>query len=324
MEIRCDTIPKILRGPAFALLLLLLTSPLLSQHAPDFPVSYRIFNPFVFNPAVAGSKDFTSVDVLINNFGKANSQLFSGHTRLSKSEKEYFTSVPNPVYTNIGLGAYLYNEYSDPTRNIGFGATGSYHLKLDRNALSYLSVGASAKAIINRFSGDPDTGSAEGSVLSPNLDAGIYYYSPAITAGISATNILGTPESPDSLGIYQAPVSRQYFFHAGYKFFISRSLNLLLEPTLLINARDSLPEDIIDIIKPGLKLYSGDVCIGTYFNDFDRISFFGQFKYRKTSLGAYFELPYKTAYFKQPIIVEFTFGVNISAVKTGNSRRNHW
>ncbi|MEE4117014.1 MAG: PorP/SprF family type IX secretion system membrane protein, partial [Marinilabiliaceae bacterium] len=249
MVIRSDTIPKILRGLSFALLFLLLTSPLHSQHAPDFPISYRIFNPFVFNPAVAGSKDFTSVDMLISNFGKANSQLFSGHTRLSRSEKEYFTSVPTPVYTNIGVGAYLYNEYSDPTRNIGFGATGSYHLKLDRNALSYLSVGATAKAIFNRFSGDPDTGSAEGSVLSPNLDAGVYYYSPTITAGISATNILGTPESPDSLGIYKPPVSRQYFFHAGYKFFISRFLNLLLEPTLLINASDSLPGDIINIIK---------------------------------------------------------------------------
>ena len=83
------------------------------------------------------------------------------------------------------------------------------------------------KRYYNTYEGDPDTGNPAVTTLVPNIDAGIYYYSPAINAGISVTNILGTPENPDSLGIYTIPVSRQYFFHAGYKFFISRSLNLL-------------------------------------------------------------------------------------------------
>lgn len=322
---RSDTFARRLSVILIAFVFLLQGSPSLhAQQSPDFPVSYRIFNPFIMNPAITGSKDFMSADLLISNFGKDNSQLLSSHTRLSKSDKEYFTSVATPRYTKIGVGAYLFDEFSDPTRNVGIGVSGSYHFKLNRNALSYISVGASAKAIFNRYSGNPDAGSPAASTIKPNVDAGFFYYSPSISAGISATNILGTPDSPDSLGVYQVPISRQYFLHAGYKFILSKSMNLMLEPSLLVNTGDSIPENIIDIFKPGLKIYSGDVCIGTYFNNFDKISFFGQFKYKKTSLGAYFELPYKTAYFRQPIIVELSIGINLSAIKTGNTRRNHW
>ena len=295
-----------------------------AQTAPDFPVSYRIFSPSVFNPAIAGSKDFSSVGLIVSNYGNINAQLATTSMRLSKSRSEYFTSQPVPEFTNIGIGGYIFNEINDPTQNIGVGATGSYHLQLDREALSFLSAGITAKAILNRYAGDTDLGDPAQDTFFPDLDAGIYYYGPSFYAGISATNIIGPPDSQDSLAVYSIPVSRSYFLYTGYKIILSRSENIVLEPSLIVTTGDSIPGDITDIFKPGLKLYAGDFCIGTFFNDFSKISFFGQYKYSRTYLGAYFELPWKAAYYKQPVIVEFAIGINISAVKSGMPRTYHW
>jgi type IX secretion system PorP/SprF family membrane protein len=294
------------------------------QQTPDFPLSYRIFSPFIFNPAIAGSKDFTSVDLLFSNYGKSNSQLASGNLRLSKSHKEYFSSLSTPEFTNIGVGGYLFNDYNDLSRNIGIGGTVSYHLQLDKNAISYLSFGVSAKAVFNDYSGDIDLNKPAAKTFFPNFDAGLYYYTTYLFAGISATNLLGNPNKPDSLGFYTIPVSRQLFFQVGYKLVLSRSLNLLLEPSLIVNSDDTFSGKITGMFKPGLKLYAGNYCIGTYFDDFNKISFFLQYKYSKIYVGTYFELPYNSPFYKQPILAEFALGVNISAIKSGFSRGNHW
>ena len=74
------------------------------QPTPQYPVSYRIFSPFIFNPAIAGSKDFFSIDLLAGKYDKSNSQILSGSTRLSKTLPGYFSSPDSPVFTNIGVG----------------------------------------------------------------------------------------------------------------------------------------------------------------------------------------------------------------------------
>jgi type IX secretion system PorP/SprF family membrane protein len=294
------------------------------QQVPDFPVSYRIYNPFIFNPAIAGSKDFTSADLLISSFGNSNSQLASGNLRISKSEKEYFSSLPTPEFTKIGVGGYLFNDKNDSSRSIGFGASGSYHLQLDKNALSFLSFGLSVKAVSNDYEGNSDLNKPAEKTFFPNIDAGVYFYTSGFYAGISATNILGNPNEPDTLGYYTIPCTRQFFLHGGYKFVLSRSLNILLEPFLIVNSDDSFSGKISEMLKPGLKVYAGNFCLGTYFNDFDNISFMLQYKYSKLYIGTYFEMTYKEPFYKQPILAEIAIGVNLSAIKSGFPRRNHW
>lgn len=294
------------------------------QQTPDFPLSYRIFTPFIFNPAISGSKDFSTVDLLIGTCGKSNSQMASGNMRISKTNKEYFSSLSAPEFTNLGVGAYLFNDLNGLSHNTGIGGTVSYHLNLDKNALSFLSFGVSAKAVFNNYAGDPDISKPAEGTFFPNFDAGLYYYSPELYAGISVINLLGNPKKPDSLGLYTIPVSRQLFFNIGYKLILSRSLNLLMEPSLIINSDLTFSGKISEMIKPGLKLYAGNFCAGTYFNNFNNISFFWQYKYSKIYVGTYFEIPYNSAFYKQPMRVEFSLGLNISAVKSGFSRLNHW
>ena len=291
---------------------------------PLSPVSYRIFTPFIFNPAIAGSKDFASVDLLLSNYGKSNSQVAGINFRLAKPSPKYITSLSTPEFTNIGIGAYFFNDNTGLTHNLGGAVTGSYHLKLDKNALSFLSFGLSAKTIFNNYSGNPDLSSPAENNFLPNVDAGIYYYGTSLFAGLSGTNLLGNQEKPDTLDTYKIPVSRQIFFQVGYKLVLSRSFDLILEPSLIVNSDDSFSGKITDMFKPALKLYAGSFCMGTYFDDFNKISFFLQYQYSRLYVGTYFALPYNSPFYKQPIIAEFSIGINISAIKSGFSRGNHW
>jgi len=294
------------------------------QQTPLKPISYRVFTPFIFNPAVAGSKDFSTIDLLISNYDKSNSQIISGNLRLSKSGKKYFSALSAPEFTNIGVGGYLFNDLSDLSQNIGIGGTIAYHLQLDKNALSFLSFGVSPKAVFNKYSGDPDLGKPAKDTFYPNFDAGLYFYTSNFFAGVSGTNLLGNPEEPDSLGVYAIPVSRQLFLQVGYKFVLSRSHNLLLEPSIIVNTDDTFSGEIIDMFKPALKFYAGNFCLGTYFNDLDKISFFFRYNYSRFYIGTYFELPYNSPFYKQPVLAEFAAGINLSAIRSGFTRGNHW
>ncbi len=307
-------------------LFLLFTVPMLSpgQTTPLYPISYRVFNPAVFNPAITGSKDYFSVDILGGKIEKSNSQLINGSSRIPKAGMNYISSQGAPEFTNIGVGAAIFNELNGLARNIGFAGTGSYHVQMDDNALSFLSFGVSAKAIYYDYPGNEDLGDEAKSAFYPNVDLGVYYYSTSLYAGLSATNLLGNPEEPDSLGIYSIPVSRQLFLQVGYKFVISRSLAILAEPSVIVNTDDSFTGDIIDMIQPMLKVYAGNFCIGTYFNDFDKYSFFLQYKYPKFHIGTYFELPRGAPFYKSPLLAEIALGINISAIRSGLPRNNHW
>ena len=277
------------------------------QQTPLNPISYRIFSPFVFNPAIAGSKDFFSLDMIAGFKGKSNSQIISGNARLPKKSPHYLFSSGSPEFTGIGAGGFLFNDMDGNTRNTGAAGSASYHFRLDKQALSFLSIGASFKAIYNMQSENVELGLPAKNTFYQNVDAGIYFYSPRLFAGLSSTNLLGNPEAPDSLGVYSIPVSRQFFFQFGYRFVLSRSLNILLEPSVIVNTDDSLSQEISEMIEPSLKLYAGDFCVGTYFNDFSRISFFAQYKYPKFYIGAYFELPNNSPFYKKSMTAELAF-----------------
>ena len=160
--------------------------------------------------------------------------------------------------------------------------------------------------------------------LYPDFDLGIYYFDTKFFTGLSTTNLLRNTKNNDTVGNRQIPVSRQYFFTAGYKILLIKSLNIVLEPSVLINAFDSTLKDIPDNINPILKLYLDNFCVGTYFLSHGKTSFFFQYKYSMFYIGAFFELPKKSPYFKRKPLVEFTAGINIQIDKSRYSPHNHW
>ena len=295
-----------------------------SQEIPYRPVAIQVFNPFIFNPAIAGSKDFASLDFLFSSLGKSNSELLSYESRITGKAENYSNSPGSPEFTNLGLGAYVFHISDGVRNNTGLNASLAYHIRLDDKALSFLAVGASASVILNSYSGEPDLARPAKKTSYPELGTGIYYYSPQLIAGISAINLLGNPIKPDTLGFSPTQVSRQYIFLAGYKIVLSRNLKLLVEPSLTLKYTQGLSNDASSILKPGLKVYAGNFCAGTYFNDFNKASFFIQTNYNILHMGAYFELPFRSAYFRSPLLAELKVGVDISALRAGISRKNHW
>ena len=303
--------------------LVLICNESYGQQTPLNPLSYRIFSPFIFNPAIAGSKDFLSFDFLSSWYGKYRSQIISSNTRLTKASQGYISSPDAFEFTNLGVGGAIFNDMIGNHRNTGISGTVSYHFPLGDQQLSFLSVGASAKGIYNFFSGDQDLGLPEKNRFFPNIDAGVYFYGQAFFAGISATNLLGPPEDTLGTGI---PVSRQYFLYTGYKIILSRSLDIVLEPSIILNSGESSSPspEIKDIIEPVVKIYFQDFCIGTYINDFEKIPFFLQYRYPRFYISAYFQIPRDTPFYKENLLVEFALGLNLSGHKIKFAGAGHW
>lgn len=304
------------------LLLIFLLSPFFlvsAQETPVNPVSNKVFTPFVFNPAIAGSKDFMSVDILAALQNNQYTQLLSGNTRLKKRGKDHRLNPDITEFSNFGLGGYVFNDLTGDHRNAGISIAGACHIPLNREKLSFLSAGAAVKGVYSHFPGDTDPPRPERDTLFPNIDAGIYYYNPSFYAGISATNILAESPLKDTI-----PVSREYFFTAGFKVVLSRRLNIVLEPSVIANTGDSLSGDIRDMIHPGLKLFLGNFCMGSYLNDYDRIPFFFQFKYPGFYIGTFFELPRNTPFYKKEITAEIVLGLNISKNNPSRNRKGQW
>jgi type IX secretion system PorP/SprF family membrane protein len=295
------------------------------QQNPLSPVSYWVFTPYIYNPAIVGSKDFLSLGLNATFQGKSNTQLLSGNTRLSKTQSGYFSSPDILEFKNIGVGGSIYKDIDGLSRNLGISGAFSYQLPLNPANLSFLSFGVSVKAVYNMLDND-STGKARSfkKTFFPDFDLGVYYYGTNFFTGLSSTNILGNPWKSDSLEIFKIPVSRQYFFTAGYKILLSRSLNMVLEPSVLIFSNDSIIRKKSANINPIIKLYMEDFCFGASFHSDGKISFFSQFRYPGFFVGAYYELPKKVAFYKKAPIVEFTAGLTFQPDKPRFSNHSHW
>lgn len=296
-----------------------------AQQTPLNSISYWLFTPYINNPAMVGSKDFLSLDLNASFKGKSNSQVLSGNTRISKTKSGYFSSPDILEFSNIGLGGSVFNNIDGVSQNIGISAAGSYQVPLNTRKLSFLSFGASVKGVYNMLDADTiePTNPAK-STFYPNVDVGIYYYGTNLFMGLSAVNLLRNPENPDTLGVNDIPVFRQYFFLAGYKIPLSKSMNIVLEPSILFNAYDSTLKNIEKNFNPVLKLYVENFCIGSYFLTDGAASFFFQYRYPRFYIGALYELPKKSAYYKKSPDIEVTLGFNIQTDKSRFSKSSRW
>lgn len=296
-----------------------------AQQTPLGPVSWWVFNPEVYNPAINGSKDFLSIGVNAAFQGSSNAQLISGNGRLTKSGTGYFASPASREFTNSGIGGSAFRDINGNSKNIGISAAWSYHIPVNKNKLSFLAIGVSVKGIYNRLDND-SVGTARSfkNTAFPDFDLGLYYYGPVFFAGLSATNILGNPFKSDTVAIFRIPAARQYFFTTGFKILLSRSLNIVLEPSLLLIVNDSTHSKVTDNVIPVLKIFLDDFCFGASFHNDGKLSFFSQFRYPAFYVGAYYELEKKTAFFRKQPLIGITLGLNIQHEKPGPAHHRHW
>ena len=295
-----------------------------AQHTPYNPISSRVFTPFIINPAIAGSKDFMALDLSATIQGEDYSQLLSGNSRIAKKGPRYFGAPVAKSFTQIGMGAALFNDVSELSRNLGLSIASSYHIPLNDKNLSFLSAGIALKGIHNMTDSLPDPGVPARNAFIPNADAGIYLYGQKFHVGLSATNVLGSMTDSINMAIYKIPVSRQYFFIAGYKFVLSKSLNIILEPSLIVNLDDSLDFSDKNSYNPMLKLYMDAFCIGSYLHSYDNLTFFFQYKFPSFYIGTLVDFPVNVPFYKQDLTVEIAAGFNFGGAGSSPRNRYQW
>jgi len=295
-----------------------------AQHTPLTPISNRVFTPFIINPAIAGSKDFMAIDFSATIQGEDLSQLLSSNSRIAKKGPRYFGAPVGKSFSRIGVGGALFNDQYGPSRNIGMSAAASYHIPLNEKNISFVSAGLAVKGIYNIMDSITDTGAPGKESIIPNMDAGIYLYSQNLYAGVSVTNLLGSMIDSTDMALYNVPVSRQYFFLAGYKIVFSKSLNIILEPSLIINLDDSLKFDTRESYNPMLKLYMDAFCLGAYLHDYNNLTLFFQYKFPKLYIGTLIDFPRDVPFYKRDLTVEVAAGFNFGSVTKTSGSRYQW
>lgn len=293
------------------------------QQNGNYPVSTKIFSPFIFNPAITGSKDFLSIDIIGSYQKKNNPRLICENSRLSiKKKPRYFSSGADRKFLSVGVGGSIFRAFNGLSRNTGIGGSFSYHIPLGSTLFSYLSFGVSLKGVYHEYIGNKELNLASKNSFHPSADFGLYFYRSNLFAGISATDLLGKQKDSDSLN--SISIAKQYHFLVGYKLILSHADRIVLEPSIMIITDDSLSFNVKKNFNPTLKLYLGGFCIGTYLNDYDKITLFFQFRYPRFYVGTFLEIPKKTPYYKKPMTAEFALGIIIPGNKTGIRTNNHW
>jgi type IX secretion system PorP/SprF family membrane protein len=282
-----------------------------SQEHPLHFHSQYLFNPYLVNPAIAGSKDFNNINISIRQYlsqieGAPRTELITGHTRLRKPTKGYTWSYRNPGFTNIGIGGLLYNDMFGGFRRLGAEITYAYHVPLNRAAFSHLSFGLSGTAFYysinpNAFNvvGDPIL---SGEVLKsavPDANFGIYYYGINHYAGISAYNLF---ESDIKAGNNEhINRERTYFLLGGYKWRLKSDKYIMLEPSILVRATEETFDEFYNNIDFTLKCYIQTIFCGISYRMKETLSTFMLYQFRNINIGLAYEFPFSKA-------VNLTFG----------------
>ena len=297
-----------------------------AQQIPWKPVSYRVFYPFVLNPAIAGSRDYSSLRLTASFQGDSKAQMAAFDTRLMRTEPGYFSSPPVVTFRKTAIGGYVFNEKNPVFHNAGAAATFAWHIPLNHENFSFLSFGTALKGYFSSpgISGGFEKPDAETKGLHVNLDLGAYYYGPNAYAGISGVNLFDTPQDSVIAGRFRIPVSRRYFLMAGYKLLLLRKLDIILEPSLIARFGDLETGESERQVQPVIRLYLQNFCLGTYFHNPEKNAFFFEYRYPRFYLGGYFELPKESPYYPKDVIVEITAGINFSKDRSGFSGHGHW
>jgi type IX secretion system PorP/SprF family membrane protein len=248
--------------------LLLVVTTAFSQQLPQY--SQYMFNDFVMNPAIAGR----------SNFWEAKSNNRYQWVGITDAPRTYVLSLQGPFKNlKMGIGGTIFTDIVGPTRRTGFNMAYAYHLKL--NSTYKLSMGINAgvlqysidgSKILTHDAGDPIMSPNYQSALTPDLGAGLYFYSDKLYVS------LGFPQ------MYQANVKffnyqttknstleMHFYGLAGYKFNLNE--NFILEPSVLVKTTNLALDKIPVKVDGGLKLsYQNKVWIGANYRTNDAVT----------------------------------------------------
>ncbi len=287
-----------------------------SQHVPLSPLSIPVYHPQVINPAYTGSKDFINITLTSKVLKSPANQMLHVNHRLID---------PNGFFSKVGVGGYAFREQLPLSANGGIAAAVSYHQALDDAQVHNISGGLALKGIFNLPRNvDESVNDSATSTFNPNLDAGVYYYGPNAFAGLSATTLFGTGLEGELTERSESYIPRMYHLYGGYKFLLSRTNAIVLEPSVLLSVTDTTIAAAHRHITPYLKIYLQNFYIGTYMKSVDIFALFFQYQFPRFHTGLFLEFPRVGFLNDDNIIFELSLGVNLGRHNPKFTQHRHW
>ncbi len=242
--------------------ILLFQTDLLAQQLPQ----YTLFslNPYLFNPALAGTEDFVHVQASIRSQwtgfkGAPQTAFLSGHTTINKETIGYGTNKKFARERWRSVGGILVLDKTGPISQTGAYGTFAYNLPLSSKGHRF-SFGANAG--LKSFAYNPDgylanLSSTNDPVIQAaytsmvfDIDFGFWVYSRKFFIGASAFHLLNNDIKNNSIALSatqsSGSLARHYFAMAGYKIGIHK--DLFIVPSVLVKqVQPALPSYDINL-----------------------------------------------------------------------------
>jgi type IX secretion system PorP/SprF family membrane protein len=209
-----------------------------SADAQQMPIlTQNMFNPFIINPAIAGSNNYYKVNInsrlqwagfkdgpvtnCITGYGPhPNKKLNMGFGATVISD------ITSPSSRNELMGSYAYNIAINREIRISFGASlGLMQYKVDPSALVVYNTDGSA-------TNDPTLLSMSGSKVAPDANIGVYLWSTDFNVGLSAVQLFNNRLKDSDNGMVFARLRTHFYLTGGYSYFINREFKL--EPSIIL------------------------------------------------------------------------------------------
>ena len=224
----------------FIIILVCFSALTKAQQLPMY--SQYITNDFVLNPAIAGSKPYFPLQI--------NSRTqWSGLGKIAPKTNTLSYHMPL-AYESIGVGAIVMQDETGPYSQIGLTLSFAYHMQLDEDDVTRLSLGLSGLITQHNLKQDdlifhnPDP-EFQGSYskMVPDASFGAYLYSKNFSLSVSAHQLFESTFKKSVQDIFgDNSQVRHYFAHASYR--IDIHSDLAVEPSLLVKTTEVSPTQL--------------------------------------------------------------------------------
>ncbi|HYG52670.1 MAG TPA: type IX secretion system membrane protein PorP/SprF [Flavobacteriales bacterium] len=232
--------------------------------------SQYMFNPFMINPAYAGSRDALSGVLLFRQQwvgidGAPATQTFSVHSGIGQ--------------TKLAAGINVVNDVVGPTRNSGALLTCAYHLPLGNGKLSFgLRGGVFNSRLDNtklNYNNPTDKFNTQNTIstLVPTFDAGLYYYTRKFYVGFSGTHLTQSKFNfenyPTGTNLF---LKRHFMLASGYAAEITPKV--VFKPSVLVKYVEGAP---LNVDLNASFLFNKVFWLGASFRSGNGITFISEF-----------------------------------------------
>ncbi len=267
--------------------------------------SQYLFNPFMLNPAVAGTTPYSPITASFRNQwtgfdGAPNTYMLSGHTR-----------VPG---ANIGLGAIAFHDDTGGAiARTGLELAGAY--SIDLNNEDAVSFGLSGVFSQFRFDGrDLEVRDADDPALINGLESafnfdatfGMLVYGPNYFFGFSIPQLIQTKLGVVGVMEDMNQNARHYNFMGSYLHYLNE--NFAIQPTGLVRFTEASPVQF-DILNK--LIYRETLWTGLSYRHLDAVAIAVGFEYEDFAMAYSYDITTTDARRLSPHTHEVTISYNI-------------